>query len=108
SSATTHALQPLLTIDMQLLSEFGLCHSAGPRHRVPYRGRWRRGIHMMLQRRAIYAKWRSHCARQAWTGVRRPTQPTPGVSAQAVSKWENGESLPDVALLPALRRVLGA
>lgn len=30
-----------------------------------------------------------------------------GVSAQAVSKWEQGESLPDVALLPSLCRVLG-
>lgn len=30
-----------------------------------------------------------------------------GVSAQAVSKWENGRSLPDTALLPAMARVLG-
>jgi len=28
------------------------------------------------------------------------------VSAQAVSKWERGENLPDVALFPALSRVL--
>lgn len=30
-----------------------------------------------------------------------------GVSAQAVSKWENGESAPDIGLLPALVQVLG-
>ena len=30
-----------------------------------------------------------------------------GVSAQAVSKWENDQSCPDVALLPKLSRVLG-
>ena len=30
-----------------------------------------------------------------------------GVSAQAVSKWENGRSLPDTALLPAMAQVLG-
>ncbi len=30
-----------------------------------------------------------------------------GVSPQAVSKWENGESLPDIMLLPTLCQVLG-
>ena len=30
-----------------------------------------------------------------------------GVSYQAVSKWENAVSLPDVTLLPALARALG-
>ena len=29
------------------------------------------------------------------------------VSAQAVSKWENGESLPDIGMLPSLCKVLG-
>lgn len=29
------------------------------------------------------------------------------VTAQAVSKWENGQSLPDIAMLPALSAVLG-
>jgi transcriptional regulator with XRE-family HTH domain len=30
-----------------------------------------------------------------------------GVSAQAVSKWENGESAPDIGLLPSLCQALG-
>lgn len=30
-----------------------------------------------------------------------------GVSAQAVSKWENDQSCPDIGLLPKLSRVLG-
>ena len=30
-----------------------------------------------------------------------------GVSAPAVSKWERGESFPEITLLPALARLLG-
>ncbi len=30
-----------------------------------------------------------------------------GISAQAVSKWENGTSLPDIMLLPEIARVFG-
>lgn len=30
-----------------------------------------------------------------------------GVSAQAVSKWENDQSCPDISLLPALAKILG-
>ena len=30
-----------------------------------------------------------------------------GVSAPAVSKWERGESFPEIPLLPALARLLG-
>ena len=30
-----------------------------------------------------------------------------GVSGQAVSKWENGESIPDLSLVPSLCKVLG-
>lgn len=30
-----------------------------------------------------------------------------GVSAQAVSKWERCQSYPDIALLPALARLIG-
>lgn len=30
-----------------------------------------------------------------------------GVSAQAVSKWENGQSCPDISLLPQLANLLG-
>ena len=32
---------------------------------------------------------------------------TLGVSSQAVSKWENGQSCPDISLLPQLARLLG-
>lgn len=31
-----------------------------------------------------------------------------GVTFQAVSKWENGQSMPDVSLLPELSRLLEA
>lgn len=30
-----------------------------------------------------------------------------GISVQAVSKWENGTSLPDIMLLPEIARVFG-
>ena len=30
-----------------------------------------------------------------------------GISAQSVSKWENGVTMPDIALLPLLSGVLG-
>lgn len=30
-----------------------------------------------------------------------------GVSAQAVSKWEQSQSAPDIALLPELAKILG-
>ena len=30
-----------------------------------------------------------------------------GVTAQAVSKWENGESMPDISILPDLAKVFG-
>ena len=29
------------------------------------------------------------------------------VSAQAVSKWENGKNLPETALLPSISKILG-
>ena len=32
---------------------------------------------------------------------------TMGVSSQAVSKWESGQSCPDIALLPALADLFG-
>ncbi len=30
-----------------------------------------------------------------------------GISSQAVSKWEKGESMPDIMLLPSLCEILG-
>lgn len=30
------------------------------------------------------------------------------ISVQAVSKWENGESMPNIGTFPALRKTLGA
>jgi transcriptional regulator with XRE-family HTH domain len=30
-----------------------------------------------------------------------------GISVQAVSKWENGTSMPDIMLLPEIARVFG-
>jgi len=30
-----------------------------------------------------------------------------GITAQAISKWENGESMPDISILPDLSRALG-
>ena len=30
-----------------------------------------------------------------------------GISCQAVSKWENGPTMPDISLLPEIARLLG-
>lgn len=51
--------------------------------------------------------WRQHCAKRRAVGL---TQQKPAeqlnLSFQAVSKWENGATLPDIALLPQLAAIL--